>query len=797
MTSRFEVYTNNRPVRIALILDTQSCTTDALNQSMRFLMDKWGGRYNPIILTDDGVINEDALKFLATFDPDVVEINARLGDESFKELCEWVNPIEMRIEKPDADRYNPGAYHHYAPIYPSQHLIDAITGWHGNDAMFCTFKLAGDIDPHIRSFISCTFGDFPFSRFSSSWFTNMHHREYEINGMEDLERALRNLRDMNRKVVFPSQLSAYGGSPLRYTHSTVNSDNVIVVGESAADAALAWNMGITHQKIHTLRLLKFYVPKSLMEDEGFKKAFSHFLDGYAVQNQQGTTEYSFLSKTISEEDLKKYYKECGFQHSRLKNVGQAGGDGFELFEREYFDHSRLKNLDYHALDHSFGQIEVSLHGDNGIPSTTGSWFTDIHIKHRASKYEHISGRDWWCKLPPHNALARRIISSTARVNLDGFLSAPIQGRMGRVPVNILDDRSLFSTLFGDRKPHVQQADPRITLDAQAEFSIKSSDKGKYLSGLIDIFGDIDILGSFLETRFWRDIMHRMSKRTKVVDERYQANIRSKIQKVLPPEPQIPISEKQYLSLVELVLRMSREMSVTQRELCYGELKSLAKKELATFNESLSEEKHFNFDEDDFLQTMDELIELEVFLSGVIYKCRNCGTRNWMSMGNASQSVICPGCHHSIFIAANPEVYYRLNTLVRTTLVDQGQLPVALILYQLMMDSRNSFAFVPPVDLIIRKADKHITDIDICALVDGKLVIGEVKEQSRWFKKSDFDTMSQLIEYLNPDRVIFSAMESEPDDRASKKIDKLQQRYPKVNITWYGVRKQAFEPEPYF
>ena len=65
--SRYEVYTSNRPARIALILDPQDNTTQVFNQSLRFLMDKWGGRYNPIIIPDDGVISKGALVFLERF----------------------------------------------------------------------------------------------------------------------------------------------------------------------------------------------------------------------------------------------------------------------------------------------------------------------------------------------------------------------------------------------------------------------------------------------------------------------------------------------------------------------------------------------------------------------------------------------------------------------------------------------------------------------------------------------------------------------------------------------------------
>ena len=69
--SPYSIYANNRPFRIAFLVnpDGDGEWFDIIRDYNR---EKWGGRFNPIILTNGKTIEDSWWKFLRDYDPDII-----------------------------------------------------------------------------------------------------------------------------------------------------------------------------------------------------------------------------------------------------------------------------------------------------------------------------------------------------------------------------------------------------------------------------------------------------------------------------------------------------------------------------------------------------------------------------------------------------------------------------------------------------------------------------------------------------------------------------------------------------
>ena len=81
-TLPYSIYVNNRPFRIAYLVDPKG-DLKCFDVIFEFNRKKWGGRYNPIILTDGTKIGERWWDFLRNYDPDIIYSYVPI-DESFQ-----------------------------------------------------------------------------------------------------------------------------------------------------------------------------------------------------------------------------------------------------------------------------------------------------------------------------------------------------------------------------------------------------------------------------------------------------------------------------------------------------------------------------------------------------------------------------------------------------------------------------------------------------------------------------------------------------------------------------------------
>jgi hypothetical protein len=197
----------------------------------------------------------------------------------------------------------------------------------------------------------------------------------------------------------------------------------------------------------------------------------------------------------------------------------------------------------------------------------------------------------------------------------------------------------------------------------------------------------------------------------------------------------------------------------------------------------------------------ELTALSVLIQGHTLKCPRCATTAWYPLEQISTLVRCTGCLRDFPLPIEPAFTFRLNGLVQKNIFQSrtqrdGNLTVIQTLARLSERSHGAFQYSPQLNLYSDPRQRKVdADIDIVALPDGELVIGEAKYSSAEFSADKYKCLKSLIaiaEAIRPDRVILSCSVDQYD-----KLHRAEQflRHH-CDKTPYAPEIEAFKiPEP--
>ena len=94
-TRPYSIYIDKRPMRIAFLVDPDSASLEEVDQIIDYNRSLWGGRFNPIILTDGHTIHDKWWKFLRDVDPDVIKPLVRLDDRLIEKIENFLSPLSI------------------------------------------------------------------------------------------------------------------------------------------------------------------------------------------------------------------------------------------------------------------------------------------------------------------------------------------------------------------------------------------------------------------------------------------------------------------------------------------------------------------------------------------------------------------------------------------------------------------------------------------------------------------------------------------------------------------------------
>ena len=100
-TRPYSIYIDKRPMRIAFLVNPESTSLEEINQIIDYNRSLWGGRFNPIILTDGQSIHDKWWQFLRDIDPDVIKPLLHLDAELIEKIENFLSPLVIEQFRED------------------------------------------------------------------------------------------------------------------------------------------------------------------------------------------------------------------------------------------------------------------------------------------------------------------------------------------------------------------------------------------------------------------------------------------------------------------------------------------------------------------------------------------------------------------------------------------------------------------------------------------------------------------------------------------------------------------------
>jgi len=805
LTTPYSIYVNKRPLRIAFFVEDKPDSLAIIDAILAYNRDHWGGRYNPIVLTDGQTLTDAWWSTLEAVDPDVVKSFVTLSDDLVVLIERRISPY--LIQQPDRHEQKDGHWYLHLhneglSILPTALNIRRLSQTIGESSLVLFETNWQKTDPMIKRFTEWNFGGYsPPILAVTRAMEGVRTQPYTITDAASLVTPLNELSTF-KAYTYPIQLcSLPKDSQPDVEYDRFNETFHVVIGDTPNDVAYVWNRPLAIPQWRRTYLNQVWLPLDVATNTELTSALSSWLKHAADPGGSQRGSIRFVSLSLSQERLQEVVEPltCQLRVPRYVHALQ------EIQPPKIRDGlsgpSGQGKMDFYRATGTTERITLKEPDILEGPMLGEHWMVDLYIEFRPGRYPTISGRPLWWQLPRMNDLVSRIFRHPSRILRTRYPSVLMKRGEPRLDIALPDDLSVFAMLAA--LPN----QPYYTIDARHEktlpgrtpyYQARRSEKGRYLSGLLDLFSGLHPATTCLEERYWQRMFGLLSGRTAHTDAERLKEVSNTLRKRLGANrAQFYKDDKAMTWLTNYVLKVARSLPASSRDLNFHVFEEHAKQEMKDFNAGRSGQEPWLYSKADLMDALARLTERGVLLMGVQARCPSCGYRAWHHIDDAKQTLRCGGCNAAFPMSPEQRWYYRLNSLARAAYAEHGLLPVVLVLGQLLMDARSAFLFAPCLDLFENDDKGPIGDLDIAVILDGLFVIGEVKQSRELFDEACFAKMEVIARRLLPDILLFASMDRDSTMMIKKEIARLSEilRPLGIAVQWYQLHEYKYDPSP--
>lgn len=806
LTAPYSIYVNKRPLRVAFLVEDKLESMAIIDTIFTYNRDRWGGRYNPIVLTDGQTLTDAWWSLLEAVDPDVVTSFVTLSDDLVASIDRRISPYI--IQQSDGREQKDGHWHIHLrddglSLLPTPRNV-RMASWAIDESSLVLFETDREqTDPLIKRFTEWNFGGYsdPVEAVSRT-LENVWTQPYLVTDAASLVTPLTELSAF-RAFTYPIQLCSVPKETLPDVERDQFSETFhVVIGDTPTDVAYFWNRPATAPQWSRTYLNQVWLPLDVATNDQLTNALSSWLQRSADPNGSYRGRIRFVSLSLSQERLQEVVEPLTCKLRVLRSVNALREIQPPKISAGLPGPPDQEKMDLYRATSTTERLTLQEPDVLQGPSLGKHWMADLYIEFRPERYPTISGRPlFWWQLPRLNGLASQMFRRPSRILRTRYPSVLMKRGEPRLDIALLDDLSVFAVLA------VLSNQPHYMLDAQHEktlpgrtpyYRARRSEKGRYLSGLLGLFGGLNSATDTLEERYWRRMFDLLSGRTAHKDAKRLNEVGNKLKRRLGANrAQFYEDDKAMTWLTNYVLKVARNLPAPSRDLEFCDFEDHAKKEMEDFNARRVGQEPWVYSLENLMGALAGLTERGVLLMGVQARCPSCGYRAWHHIDDAKQTLQCGGCNATFPMLPEPRWHYRLNSLARAAHAEHGLLPVVLVLGQLLMDARSAFLFAPCLDLFENDHKGPVGDLDIAVILDGQFVIGEVKQSRDLFDEATFAKMEGIARRLLPDTLLFASMDREPTALITKEITRLLEVLQPLSITvrWYPLHGHKFDPSP--
>ena len=904
-TRPYSIYIDERPMRIAFLVNPESTSLEEIDQIIDYNRSLWGGRFNPIILTDGQSIHDKWWQFLRDIDPDVIKPLLHLDAELIEKIENFLSPLVIEQFREDQQpTLSTQINTRNAPAGIDINLVNFPGMWalHGGPTLgiFNLDEMDDDIGKRfvLRNFgtyeltntrlhIGGTFsvphlfestlerGDVPsevhegfkkagvplskevFSKKSAlragDWaiidkenkqiqyvrplnnglsiqpqtrsfgneFSEINKKVWLITNRESLATTLLELAQ-TPSIIFRDQICTLPNTEREGEEDTRASCFEVIVGDELQDFVYFWNRPLAVGRFRRQFMNQIWLPRTLATDPDMEDALCTWIYR-AADRSSGTPKtvrfVSYSTENRELEDIAHRFRENRRVHNlSIRTVATCfeepqipnfSPENPLFFQRESSFFVRDNSIDIHRAQGNKDILELTEPKGLSQRGLAGHWMADFCIEFVHDEYENrdevemMTERTLFWRLPNRNYLARYMFDKPSRIQRNGFPSVMVQIGENVLRLTLANAELVVASLFCHDNPSAYGNAPRTPLTVRPYASTETSDKGKYLRGVLELFGNLAFAREVFSNPYWRSVFDALSKNINAEQHAHES-IANKVTKWIRREGVLTGETSDAIkSLAAFIVDESKKLTLKQREFSFDKFMQVAKCFWKKEKEHISESDHasemtmfdFGFGEEDVKRKLARLTQQNIVQIGVKPRCPNCGMVHWYHVDDIGQHVTCQGCRSQFPLHPELTWHYRLNSLIHAAHALHGTTPVILVLGQLLEESKTSFLFSPNLDLLTIPQDESserwekAAEVDIACIQDGEFIIGEVKQSRGLFKANDFDTMAEIAERVKPNKVLFSCIDlQEPTPNIINHIERIRERLSplEIKVTWYEL-----------
>jgi len=713
------ISTTHRHLRYIIFVDS-TISEKTLRRIMQGNLGIWGGRYNPIVPVTDNHIPIEWVNLAMHFDPDYVFYSNKIDALYIKSLnlFQPIDYVEFNEETLSFDL--PGINIHYLLHY----------------------QLEGSLNQKLPSLLNHT----------GNWNTPLPFKEfYELNaGLQRVSIEESKWQSKYQTINIDEKKTSndigkliYEGQP--YFKSLLSAQHVTSVQLATRDAftrdRFLW---IVYSQDNYLQDLLFFWNRQLYIEplnrlqqvissieELEQLSADPYFEGLCYRLCFGHQIY-LASISLTEESLRDIQVEIQPKCNSIQFITQAQVPfPFSIVNAQYINSNFHKESTALVLDKEDFLRFPPLSFEDTTHINRGEYCIDLVIERDTrDKQKEV-------KFPYGTPLYHLVCRQKARINRNHRISILLQGNSGGIDFKVPDDTDIISTVLSYRQ---YQKDLHKT---PIEY-INISNAGQKLSAFYHLF-DEDWLNiqQYIEEKFWLQLF------------RYESDLK---------QSGIP-KGKGIFSYHDI----------------QNEITGLFDKYRPAIKEKIKRDPEIVFDEA-WLQRYIErntqdaykyhinpglkyLVEKGGLFIGMRVSCKQCGSNKWYSLAELSHRIGCKGCNNQIIPNIDSKVYYRLSDiLVNNLLNDQttngkefdGNYIVLKALLHLKYrynGFKNSFIWSPCLEFTTK--NNWQTDLDIVAILNGTLILGEAKSSAGEFSKKVINGLVWIANNLNPDKIMIA------------------------------------------
>lgn len=816
----YSVFVHKRPIRFAFLINPhEDQWREQLDAICEYTLDKWRGRFNPVVPTNGETLEPEWWNFLKKIDPDYVISPTAISESLKEQIHTELHPIAVEVSTPNQPDAKPriSTFNDTMRVIPNSSTpqrVSRIPFPLPPSPVLVNFQLGWTCDIDVKRFVLRNFGSYPDVVYWNNVLEDVPHINFPVSTKADVVKALVELGRPETKVVYPIQISSLDGPMFYVDYQHEHSYDVfgLIAGDTYEEQLFSWNKVFLSSGLNqTHQLNHLWIPLSFAQDTDFMATLGVWL-------RRMSENVHLFSFSVSQQDLEKiadsldppapdgkfvfkgnlYTAATTYQMMPFPKF--AAGYPESFWKRYSPSIESPKDAEHFRGYGPKEEFEIRTPQLSELRQGTGYWMADVFIeadinRFSGDEYSRI-GIDFWWRLPRRNYLAQRIFSQNARMASNGIPAIQLPAKDPRLKFNLPDDIALLrmcvlGDVNGRMAGHVKRTVPSID-------GVELSNNGRYLNGFVSVFGGLASAHGIFSERYWRMMLDLLSGRDLSKDQRLQNRVHNKLKKRLKPGLTKSEIIENVENLSDYIIQLVKEVGLegTWKKFC--DFDDLAKSEHQQFKEE--HKVDWQYDEQSVKRELSWMLRKGALQMGFDNTCPRCGSVNWTLIDDVRQEMICDGCRFNYFIPAEPNISYRLNTLARHGILSHGLVPVVLVLGQMLRDARSSFFFSPCLDLFEVVSEEprryvRLTDLDIVCIKDGRFVIGEVKSSQARFALEHCLKLAKIAKAIEADILLFSSLEKETTRAMQEILGKVKEELKdsKVDVGWYQLGAEIFEP----